>query len=111
MKRIIAIAAFFVVTLLSTDAAMAQQKTANIHTIAKGKTHALAQKTTLTGEQQSKIYGAYLSYERNMNSLKGKSNVDAARDKYTQSFLKTIEKVLSPKQYEAFLKDFKKTSK
>ncbi|MFD0964801.1 hypothetical protein [Pseudofulvibacter geojedonensis] len=94
MKKFIAVLAFFTVTLLSTDAAFAQEARQNFQAIAKHKTHEITKQFKVDGKSQRVIYNAYMLRERKLAAmLRNNPNTAAdtkAIDTELYSKLKTV---------------------
>ena len=70
MKKIIAVIAFFAITILSTDATFAQENSSrNLSANAKKFTQVLTKKFNLNGTQQRAIYNAHMVRDRKINAL------------------------------------------
>lgn len=70
MKKIIAVIAFFAITLLGTDATFAQENNSrNLSVNAKTFTHKLSKEYNLDGAQQQAIYNAHMLRDRKINAL------------------------------------------
>lgn len=94
MKKFIAVLAFFTVTLLSTDAAFAQEARQNFQAIAKHKTHEITNQFKLDGKGQRVVYNAYMLRERKLAAMQNngaKTAVDTkAIDTELYAKLKTV---------------------
>jgi len=115
MKKIIAVIAFFAITLLGTDATFAQEAnsrnlSANAKTFAKNLTTTL----NLDGIQQRAIYNAHMLRNRKINALPNSNNIYRAMEKggeispkaaeYIADFNAKIQTVLSEEQFTKFQK-------
>jgi len=115
MKKIIAVIAFFAITLLGTDATFAQEANKNnLSDNAKTFAHELSKKFDLDGTQQRAIYNAHMLRNRKINALPtatvdykamekgGKTSSLAAE--YILDFNAKLKSVLSEKQYLQYQK-------
>jgi len=115
MKKIIAVIAFFAVTLLGTDATFAQE--ANSHNLsanAKTFTKKLTTTLNLDGTQQRAIYNAHMLRNRKINALPTAANDYRAMEKggkvspkateYIADFNAKLQSVLSEVQFAKFKK-------
>ena len=121
MKKIIAVIAFFAITLLSTDATFAQENNSrNLSVNAKAFTHKLSKELNLDGTQQRVIYNAYMLRDRKINALptaktdhKAIAKGVKASPKATvisNAFNRKLEGVLTKEQFEKYQKTLKNKS-
>ena len=99
MKKFIAVLAFFTVTLLSTDAAFAQEARQNFQAIAKHKTHEITKQFKLDGKGQRTVYNAYMLRERKLAAMQNNNAKTAADTKAIDAELYTkLKTVLTDEQ-------------
>jgi len=115
MKKIIAVIAFFAITLLSTNTAFAQENnTRNLSVNAKTFTHKLAKEFNLDGVQQQAIYNAHMLRDRKINALPTAKNDHKSIAKgataspeatvISNAFNRKLEGVLTKKQFVKYQK-------
>ena len=110
MKKIIAIFAFFAITLLSTDATFAQESNSrNLNINAKAFTHQLSKQFKLDGPKQRAIYNAHMLKERKTNALThGTEEKKLTKDQVTKKdaiiseFNSKLKAVLTPEQFKKY---------
>jgi len=119
MKKIIAVIAFFAITLLGTDATFAQENNSRSLSVnAKAFTHKLSEKLNIDGAQQKAIYNAHMLRDRKINAL-STSEMDhqsiakgvKASPKATvisDAFNRKLEGVLTKEQFARYQKIFRK---
>jgi len=111
MKKIIAVIAFFAITLLGTDATFAQESsTRNLSTNAKTFTHKLTKQFNLDGTQQRAIYNAHMMKERKTNALTHGTEKKrltkeqiAKKDVIISEFNSKLKAVLTPEQFKKYV--------
>ncbi|NQY28443.1 MAG: hypothetical protein HRT69_03120 [Flavobacteriaceae bacterium] len=115
MKKIIAVIAFFAITLLSTDTAFAQENSSrNLSANAKTFTHKLTKQCNLDGTQQRAIYNAHMLRDRKINALSTAKNDHKAIAKgaktsaeatvISNAFDRKIKGTLSKEQFAKYQK-------
>ena len=113
MKKIIAVIAFFAITLLGTDATFAQDGNArNLSADAKTYTKELSTTLNLDGTKQRAIYNAHMLRNRKINALKTAANDYRAMEKggklsskateYIAEFNAKIKTILSKEQFAKY---------
>lgn len=115
MKKIIAVIAFFAITLLGTDATFAQEANRNLS--ANAKTYAKELSVTIEnidGTQQRAIYNAHMLRNRKINALPDHANIYRAMEKggkispkateFIAEFNAKIKTILSKEQFAKFQK-------
>jgi len=119
MKKIIAVIAFFAITLLGTDATFAQEKSSrNLSVNAKTFTHDLSKKLNLDDTQQRAIYNAHMLRNRKINALRTATTDYAAMEKgakpsakataISEVFNRKIKETLTKEQFSKYQKIFGK---
>jgi len=110
MKKIIAVIAFFAITLLSTDSTFAQENSSrNLSADAKAFTHTLTKQFNLDGTKQRAIYNAHMLRNRKLNALSTASADYMAIEKgaktspeatiIIEDFNRKLKSVLSEEQF------------
>lgn len=115
MKKIIAVIAFFAITLLGTDASFAQEvNSGNLSADAKTFTQTISKEFNLDGTKQRAIYNAHMLRNRKINALptaaadykamekRGKTSPKAAE--YIADFNAKLQSVLSEEQFAKYKK-------
>jgi len=115
MKKIIAVIAFFAITLLGTDATFAQEANSrNLSANAKTFANELSKTYNLDGTNQRAIYNAHMLRNRKINALPtaaadykamgkgGKTSPKAAE--YIADFNAKMQSILSEKQFAKYQK-------
>lgn len=102
MKQIVAIIAFFAITILSTDSAFAQAN--DFAALAKKQTHEISQVVKMNGEKQRAIYSAYMIKERKMFALNktADKNNTSKKDAIMAELKGKIKSVLNETEYKAY---------
>jgi len=119
MKKIIAVIAFFAITLLGTDATFAQENNSrNLSVNAKTFTHKLSKELNLTGVQQRDIYNAYMLRDRKINALPTKESDHKSIAKgvkaspkatvISDAFNRKLEDILTKEQFAKYQKTLRK---
>jgi len=115
MKKIIAVIAFFAITLLGTDATFAQEANSrNLSANAKSFTSELSKTYNLDGTKQRAIYNAHMLRNRKINALttaaadykameKGVETSPKAAE-YIADFNAKIQSILSEEQFAKYQK-------
>lgn len=111
MKQIVAIIAFFAITILSTDTAFAQAD--NFAALAKKQTHEISQVVKMNGEKQRAIYNAYMIKERKMFALNktADKNNTSKKDAIMAELKDKMKTILSDDQYKAYVSYLSKNKK
>ena len=113
MKKIIAVIAFFAITLLGTDATFAQEgNSRNLSSDAKLFTKELSTSLNFDGTQQRAIYNAHMLRNRKINALPTAANDYRAMEKggklspkateYIAEFDAKIKAILSVEQFSKY---------
>ncbi len=113
MKKIIAVIAFFAITLLGTDATFAQEANSNNLSVnAKSFASELSKTLDLDGTQQRVIYNAHMLRNRKINALPTATTDYKAMEKggetspkateYILDFNSKLKSVLSEKQFSKY---------
>lgn len=107
MKKIIAILAFFTISLLSTDNAIAQTKN-NFAAVAKKNTHDFVKAAGISdGTKQRSIYNAYMVRERKLAALENqakKADNSTAKKAIMAEFETKLKGILTETEYAQYLK-------
>lgn len=115
MKKIIAVIAFFAITLLGTDTAFAQENNSRSLSVnAKTFTHKLTKEFNIDGTQQRAIYNAHMLRDRKINALPTAENdrksiakgVTASPEAtvISNAFNRKLEDVLTKEQFAKYQK-------
>lgn len=107
MKKIIAVIAFFTITLLSTTNSVAQEKSSrNTNNEAKAFTHQLVQEFNINKQQQHELGAAYMYKVRQTNTvktnIKDKNEAKAKLIAINNEFDSKLKSVLTEVQYKKF---------
>lgn len=107
MKKIIAVMAFFAVTLLSTNEALAQERGDNLSKNAKVFTQQLTQEFGINDEQQRDIKNAHMLKERQIMSLRNnpklnKSDIKKKVAAINLEFDSALKAILTKTQYKKY---------
>lgn len=107
MKKIIAVIAFFTITLLSTTNSVAQEKSSrNTNNEAKAFTHQLVQEFKISTEQQHALNAAYMYKVRQTNAvktnIKDKNEAKAKLITINEEFDTKLKTILTDVQYKKF---------
>jgi len=119
MKKIIAVIAFFAITLLGTDATFAQEANSrNLSADAKAFTSQVNKKLTLDGTKQRAIYNAHMLRNRKINALRTAAADYTAMEKgvktspkaavIIEEFNAKIQSILSAEQFAIYQKSYAK---
>ncbi|KJJ37795.1 hypothetical protein [Aequorivita vladivostokensis] len=112
MKNLITVFAFAVTMLLGAQTASAQQLSqdnSRPEVIAKTETAKITDALNLNGDQSRAVFRAYVTKEVNYQKhIDGKDVADATvkanKQKFDSSLKETMKKILTPEQYEQWLK-------
>lgn len=111
MKKLIAIVAFFAISLASTNSAIAQNlDTKALSTNAKAFAQQLSQDINLSDVQVKSIYNAHMLKERQLFALRVEASrennttlIAAKRKAIIDTFTTRLEDVLNPTQFKKYL--------